>query len=509
MFSLSPGHDGKLTIPPESMTGFPTWTNGDGRHRIPVRWVQLEQLEYEACLRDGDVYLDVCMSVRPIQSKGYLQPTNFHTWGTGCGGKSTKNTNKQQKQKANKKGNAKVGQKKTNSSLGRTLLKGGLGMLGGLLGPTGANVGASLGDWGANILGMGDYKVEHNSLSEGQGVPSMHKDGKAVRIKHREFLGDITGSTGFTSKSFVIQPGSSTTFPWLSNIAGMFQQYKIHGCAFEFVSTSANALNSVNTALGTVIMATQYNVAFPDFVNKAEMDQYEYTCSSRPSSSLLHLIECAPHLQVMDHLFLRTGSLPAGQDYQFYDWGKFQIATVGMQAAATIGELWVTYDIEFLKPRIASGGCWPGDFTRISNGPWDANNPLGIVQTTPVGNLGASITAGATGFQRIYLPNTVTAGRFYVFVRWSGAATAAVVLPTRTYSNMAVQNGNFNLGGAGEVQSPVDTTVSARITFSGIYTVSGYDVNGSYINLSAGTLPGTPANVDVLIVALPLSDTPF
>ncbi len=52
--------------------------------------------------------------------------------------------------------------KQKQASLGRSLLKAGLGGLGGLLGPAGATVGASLGDWGANILGMGDYEVKNN-----------------------------------------------------------------------------------------------------------------------------------------------------------------------------------------------------------------------------------------------------------------------------------------------------------------------------------------------------------
>jgi hypothetical protein len=32
--------------------------------------------------------------------------------------------------------------------------------------------------------------------------------------------------------------------------------------------------------------------------------------------------------------------------------GNFQIATVGMQAAAVIGELWCTYDVELIKPKL-------------------------------------------------------------------------------------------------------------------------------------------------------------
>nr|WPR18169.1 MAG: capsid protein [Chemarfal virus 152] len=424
------------------------------------------------------------------------------------------------KQSANKKNNTKnktrktgrgAPKKKDKGSLGRSLLKGGLGALGGLLGPTGASVGASLGDWGANILGMGDYEVKNNTILEGNGVARMHATRRGVTISHREFLGDITGSVGFSNRTYVINPGSPSTFPWLSNVAAMFQQYRIKGMIFEFNSTSADALNSVNTALGSVIMSTQYNVAMTDFVNKAEMEQYEYTVSGRPSRNLIHCIECDPSLQVMDHLFTRTGVLPVGQDYQFYDWGKFQLATIGMQAASTIGELWVSYDIEFLKPRIASGGAWPGDFTRINNGPYTgASNVLGDIQVNPVGTLGVTIAAGASGWQRVFFPSTISAGRFRVTIHWRGTVAAAYASPARTLSNLTASN-YFLVGvSAHEVIGPSAGANTTDVVFTGCYTVNGYSTNGSWIEFgTGGTLPATASAVTIEVVALPLADSAF
>lgn len=390
------------------------------------------------------------------------------------------------------------------------MLTAGLGGLGGLLGPAGARVGASLGDWGANVLGMGDYEVKSNTLLEGNGVPRVHATKRGVSISHREFLGDITGSSLFTSRTYPINPGSSVTFPWLSNIAEMFQSYRIKGMIFEFNSTSADALNSVNTALGTVIMSTQYNVALPPLVNKAEMEQYEYTVSGRPSRNLTHCIECDPSLQVMEHLFTRTGVLPVGQDYQFYDWGNFQLATVGMQAAAVIGELWVSYEVEFLKPRIASGGCWPGDFTRVSNGPYtQATNVLGDIQTNPVGNLGVTIESTGIGFNRILLPAAISAGRFLLTIRWKGNVSAGLANPSVTSSNITFQN-NFQLGTQSQVFSPSSGAISNAVTYNATFVVNGYSQIGSIIDFGfAGSLPATPTHVDIIVVALPLSDISF
>lgn len=420
-----------------------------------------------------------------------------------------KNNNNNKKNKPSTKKSKSSNKKK--GSLGRTLLTAGLGGLGGLMGPVGAKIGSSLGDWGANLLGMGDYKVEENTLLSGNGVPSMHDSGtRSMRVKHREFLGDITGSTAFTTRSYTIQPGSSQSFPWLSRMAELFQSYRIHGMVYTFNSTSADALNSVNTALGTVIMSTQYNVSLPPFTSKAEMEQYEYTVAGRPSRNLTHIIECDPKLQVMDHLFCRSGTLPVGQDYQFYDWGTFQFATVGMQAAATIGELWVSYDIEFFKPRIQSGGSWPGDFTFIRNGPYVANGSvLGTLQTNPIGNLGITVTSSTgAAFDRISWPEYITSGRYIVTLFWRGNVSAAITYPTPSYTNLSVITQN-TLSGVG-VFAPDTTTVANRAISQIIVSVNGYASGGSHITFGlAGVLPATPVEVSVSVVAIPLSDINF
>lgn len=404
--------------------------------------------------------------------------------------------------------NKRVSSKSNQPSLGRTLLKAGLTGLGGMLGPTGALVGSSLGDWGANLLGMGDYKVEVNSIANGS-VPTMHKGASNFRVSHREYLTDVTGSIGFALQSFNINPGSALTFPWLSSVAECYQSYRIHGLAFEFVSTSADALNSVNTALGTVVMATNYNPANPPFTNKAEMEQYEYSSSNRPSRNQLHLVECDPKLQVMDHLFVRTGNVPAGQDIRFYDWGVFSIATVGMQAAATIGELWVTYDIEFFKPRIQPGGNWPGEYTLITNAAYSsATDVLGTVQTTPTGTLGVTVTAGASGFQRVTWPSSITGGRFFVSVFWAGGVAANIVFPARTASNLTTNN-LFNQGTAGSQFGPTGgTSNSTTAIYETLVTINGYSATGSYIEFgNAGTLPATPQFVTILVISIPLTNS--
>ena len=421
-------------------------------------------------------------------------------------------TRKNNKKNSNKQQNSK--KKKGKGSLGRTLATTGLGALGTAFGGApGAAIGSQVGSFLSDILGMGDYEVKVNSLStQGSvmpataGVPTFHSSTRSVRVRHREYLQDITGSTGFSLQAWNINPGLLGTFPWLSGLAESFQSYKFHGLVFEFWSTSADALNSTNTALGTVIMATQSNAARANFVSKAEMEQYEFATSSKPSMSMIHPVECAPGEAVLDELYIRTGTIPAGEVPQFYDFGKFQLATTGMQAAANIGELWVSYDVELYKPRI-SPGVYAGDYYRLNNGPYDATNYFGLIQTTSFGNIGATISATGAGYDTITIPAAFSTGAFLINVTWTGTAAANCVMPTVTTANLTGLN-RLKLSSTSVNQGPGGGTSNSNVLlWQGCYSINGYSSTGSTIRFSAGTLPGSPADLDVFIVGIPTTES--
>ena len=214
------------------------------------------------------------------------------------------------------------------------------------------------------ISGQGDYDISgitHNSLV-GKMSPTVpvfsSNTAGMVRVQHREYLTDILSTTDFQNLEFPINPALSSTFPWLSKIAQNFEQYQIHGLIFEFKSGSSDALNSTNTALGYVVMATEYNSLAPGYQNKLEMENALFACSTKPSLSTIHAVECAPLQSPLTVLYTRTGFENIGDsDIRFYDLGKFNIATVGMQAiGANIGELFVSYDISMSKSRFLAPG---------------------------------------------------------------------------------------------------------------------------------------------------------
>ena len=57
---------------------------------------------------------------------------------------------------------------------------------------------------------------------------------------------------------------------------------------------------------------------------------------------------------VLGDLYVRpTLNVPSGSDRRLYDFGNFQIATIGLQGTSVnVGELWVTYEIELFKPKV-------------------------------------------------------------------------------------------------------------------------------------------------------------
>lgn len=254
--------------------------------------------------------------------------------------------------------------------------------------PAAAPAGSMFGGWLGNVIktatGFGEYEVRANSLYEGSQVPFVANRPtiNGTTISHREYVMDLcTSSTpgAFKSNQFNINPALGSTFEWLAQIAANYEEYVLEGCLFVFRSMSADALNSTNTALGSVIMATQYNTYQPIFANKAEMENHAYSMSCKPSEDCVHPIECDPHQSSITTLFTRAGTVPTGADQRLYDIGRFEIATVGFQAAdVNIGELHVTYQVSLMKPRLftALGRALP--FYHATNfGTWTNAVPLG------------------------------------------------------------------------------------------------------------------------------------
>jgi hypothetical protein len=250
-------------------------------------------------------------------------------------------------------------------------------------------------------------------------------------VKHREYLQDIVSSESFSSITIPINPGLSTSFPWLSGVAANFEEYILHGLVFEFKTTSSDVILSTatSTALGSVIMATQYNSLSPPFTTKLAMENYDFAVSCKPSVSMLHPIECKYSLTPINKLFVRTGT-PASGDLRLYDIGVFQCATVGMQAnGGTIGELWCTFELELLKPKLYVGLGLTESTDHWVLGSVTNAAPLGTTSTLAVGStINGTITTNGLSyyFPTIFPPTTF----LMVYQCAGGSATLGFTAPS-------------------------------------------------------------------------------
>jgi hypothetical protein len=232
---------------------------------------------------------------------------------------------------------------------------------GSLAGPPGAKFGGSAGSFLSHITGMGDYKIEGNSfLGKGivggssaiNAVPTFTQGSDGMDVCHSEFLGDVIASNLFSVTEYIVQPGLSTTFPWLWNIAANFQEYFMLGMVFHY-KPSSGMVTGTSPALGMIILATEYNVNAPSFTTKVQMETSQFCTSVVPFEPMTHPIECKRGANLLETLLVRGPVLPAGGTAQNYDMCRVSIAAQGMPSAAgayTCGELWVSYHVRLKKP---------------------------------------------------------------------------------------------------------------------------------------------------------------
>jgi hypothetical protein len=372
-------------------------------------------------------------------------------------------------------------------ALGKLAIRSGGNYLGGLAaGP----MGSSFGDW---ISGNGDYAIASNSLLGGNQIPTFREGKRSIIVKHREYLTDILSSTGFSVNAYALNPGLSATFPWLSSVAENFEQCRWHGLVFEFRSTAGSAIASTNNALGTVIQSTEYNVNKPQFTSKQQMEAYEFSCSAKPSESFLHPIECKPEETQTGLFNIRSGAV-SGQELRMYDVGLYQIATLGMQASGiAIGELWVSYEVEFLKP-VLPLSLYSGFSARLSGGPYTSTNYFGTIVPTMTGSFIPTISATGAGYDTVTFPASVMTGTFVGVMIFTGTSTA-MVSPTLTYTNGAATN-KSRLSTASYLANGSTTGGTMFIDFSFIVNNPAGTAPFRFV-LSGGTLPASGTSVDL------------
>jgi len=221
----------------------------------------------------------------------------------------------------------------------------------------------------ARMLGFGRYHVRQNSfLGFGGGksgsfskgmdsgfmtnsAPTFYNgNGANCRIRHKELVTTLSASNDFVNQTFLLNPGNPTLTTWLSQFAALYEQYRIHGMIFEYKPNASFVTSS--GGLGFVNMATDYDAYDQNFASKLQMDTQEYSTDGSTVEHFIHPIECDPNRNFAKELWVNTNTNTDNVegDARLAFLGNFQIAVSGTVATGQIGELWVHYDVEFMRP---------------------------------------------------------------------------------------------------------------------------------------------------------------
>jgi len=345
------------------------------------------------------------------------------------------------------------------------------------------------------VLGLGDYKVKQNSLVYGMSPAEIQNYvlmGMTI-YTHREFLGEVLSTVDFVNTVYPLQPALLASFPWLSTSAACFEQWKPLGIIYELKSTSSDAVlsSATSSALGMWGIAADYNALAPPYATLTEFLNSEFAESSKPSCDVYHLVECKPSRTTLTEMYTRTGVLSTG-DIRFNDLCNIQVATQGQQAnGGSLGQLWVTYQIGFLKPQIPNFADFSVLTDHFQLGTVTNAAPLGTTSLLVEGSsLSSTISDDGT---TLLFPPLLPSGTFLVVYDVLGTDAVALSFAEPAFTNCDFDA--FWLGdGAANVGNTGTTSNLALQCF--IVTLSAFNASFS---MAVTTLPAIPLEGDLWI----------
>lgn len=347
-----------------------------------------------------------------------------------------------------------------------------------------SGIGKWLGTGIGSIFGSGDYvtmgpQPGYNVLS-GQ-TPKFSTTHATNIVCHREYLGDISGAAAFTNLSYYLNPGMSETFPWLSSIAANYQQYVFHGLIFEFRPLITDFV--VGGAPGVIVLTTNYNADQQPYASRQEAENAEFAVSVKPTQGLVHMIECRSEEQQMKLYNVRTGSLTTGTDLKTYDLGLTQVITQN-NPAQVLGELWVSYAVEFFKPVLATANALDqAEGMHAYRTSATTAAPLGTIAVLKSGTLSTTITSTAVTILNVQPGTKYNATAFWI------SATSSTV------PGLSITGGTgFALLNSDSLSSFTSGSGTTQTTLSYFFTATANTVVLTYTNTIVGA-----TSVDILI----------
>lgn len=181
-------------------------------------------------------------------------------------------------------------------------------------------------------------------------MPAMASNGQSISVRHREMVCSVASRTLFTAANGgSLNPGlphltgvgaNASVYTWVQGIANLYERYKIKAMRFVYEPTCSI------TSTGTIAMLIDYD---PKDATPVSMEKVisTYGAVYAPPWKAFS-IPVKPQLIPM---FVR--STAGTSDVRLVDYGFWYSVVEGGLAAdegATVGRIFVEYDIEFTLP---------------------------------------------------------------------------------------------------------------------------------------------------------------
>jgi len=168
---------------------------------------------------------------------------------------------------------------------------------------------------------------------------------KSPVFQHTEIIFEsLNGQAdgGFLPYFRAINPGLSSLFPWLAQMASLYNNYVVEAMRFRFVPTVSTVFP------GTISMAFDFDVygTVPDF--KSTFMMSTNACSANIWKGLSMSLT-PQQLRDRGDLYVRSSTI-SGTDRKTYDLGNLLVGIQGTDTTAPIGDLYCDYTIRFINP---------------------------------------------------------------------------------------------------------------------------------------------------------------
>jgi hypothetical protein len=321
------------------------------------------------------------------------------------------------------------------------------------------------------------------------------KSGRGMKqptvITHRELVNpSIAGSSTFTiQQSLALQPGLSSTFPWLSTQAIQYEEYRFRRLEFEYVPIAPTSTQ------GDLMLCPDYDSSnAPPLTEVVAVDHMGSVVDSVWKPITINLVTSDMHA-LGPRKYVRSQAMFG--DIKTFDCGNLFLCTNNETSTAIIGKLFVSYTIELYGPTVgppqnipaANSVFYNTSSQAITKSTWTPIFATTTMQSNPLG-----ITYGSSG-TGIFTPPMGTYKIEYT-ITWNDSTSEDNLVQVGVYKNAVF---------VGAIVYSTSSILSRYYSASGmaVVSVNGTDAITLGVNMSgaAGAL-STPASLSFITFSL-------